>query len=316
MPPSQRTGGGFRLPHDDDAAPIAPIFLGGTGRSGKTLVRWMLSSHPRIVVSRRTEMWPRFAGRFGDLGRPENLQRCLDAMLARKQIAELQPDVERLRTDLAQGTPTYARLFALIHEQYAERSGKQRWGDQSAGVESFAEEIFTAYPGARMIHMVRDPRDAYVALLDKGLRRTGAVGRATASWMSSVGLAERNAARHPESYRIVRYEDLVAAPLDAMRAVCGFLGETFDPAIVRMEGAHRYDALRAASPDGIPVSTAYVGGYRGTIAPADLAFIQRAAATPMASLGYAADPVRLSTFDRLRGAVTWPVSRARMGAAT
>jgi len=315
MPPSQRTGGGFRLPHDGDAASTAPIFLGGTGRSGKTLVRWMLSSHPRIVVSRRTEMWPRFSGRFGDLSSPENLERCLDAMLARKQIAGLEPDVERLRRDFALGAPTYARLFALIHEQYAERNGKPRWGDQSAGVESFAEEILTSYPGARMIHMVRDPRDTYVALLDKGLRRAGAVGRATASWLSSVGLAERHAARHPESYRIIRYEDLVAAPGDTMRALCGFLAEAFDPAMVRMEGAHRYDALRAASPDGIPVSTAYVGAYRDQIEPADLAFIQRAASAPMGSFGYAPDDVQLSTFDRLRGAVTWPVSRARMGAA-
>jgi sulfotransferase family protein len=303
------------LPHDGDAGSTAPIFLGGTGRSGKTLVRWMLSAHPRMILSRRSEMWPRFAGRFGDLRSPENFERCLDAMLARAQIAGLEPDVERLRRDFAQGAPTYAQLFALVHEQYAHRNGKPRWGDQSAGVERFAEEILTAYPGARMIHMVRDPRDTYVALLDKGLRRAGAVGRATSSWLSSVEVAARHVARHPESYRIVRYEDLVAEPSETVRALCGFLGETFEPAMVRMEGIHRYDALRAASPEQIPVSRAHVGEYRGRIEPADLVFIQRAAAAPMASLGYAADVVRLSAIDRLRGAVTWPVSRARMGAA-
>jgi hypothetical protein len=72
-----------------DAAPAGPIFIGGTSRSGKTLMRWMLSSHPRIVVTRRTEMWTRFYGRFGDLTEPANLERCLRAMLERRQIADL-----------------------------------------------------------------------------------------------------------------------------------------------------------------------------------------------------------------------------------
>ena len=80
-----------------------PSSSAGSSRSGKTLMRWILSSHPRIAVSRRTEMWPRFHGRFGDLANTKNLERCLDAMLERKQIAALAPDVDRLRRDFRHG---------------------------------------------------------------------------------------------------------------------------------------------------------------------------------------------------------------------
>jgi len=291
-----------------------PIFVGGAGRSGKTLVRWMLSSHPRIVVTRRTEMWPRFYERFGDLGRDENLERCLHAMLEREHIARLEPDPERLRSDFRRGDPTYPRLFALVHEQHMERCGKSRWGDQTAMIERFADEILAAYPGARVIHLVRDPRDRFEALLGRGPRRPGAVGHATAGWLLSASLAERNLARYPDSYTVVRYETLVAHPEETLRELCAFLGEDFHPAMLRLDAARRYEEDRAASADGSPISTAYVGRYRHGIGRGDLAFIQTFAGRRMRALGYTPDPIRLSARERIRYAtVGWPVGVTRLG---
>ena len=291
-----------------------PIFVGGAARSGKTLVRWMLSSHPRIVVTRRTEMWPRFYGRFGDLGRDENLERCLSAMIEREHIARLEPNLDALRRDFRLGERTYARLFALVHERYAERCGKARWGDQTAIIERFAEKILAAYPGAKVIHLVRDPRDRFEALLGRGPRRPGAVGHATAGWLLSASLAERNLARYPDSYRVVRYETLVTAPEVTVRELCAFLGEAFDPAMLRMDAARRYEEERAASADGIPISTGYVGRYRQGIGRVDLAFIQAFAGRRMRALGYPPDPIRLSAGERIRyAAVDWPVGLTRLG---
>ena len=59
----------------DNHVSAGPIFIGGLSFSGKTTLRLMLSSHPVIVLSRRTYMWQRFYGRYGDLRRPENLER-------------------------------------------------------------------------------------------------------------------------------------------------------------------------------------------------------------------------------------------------
>jgi hypothetical protein len=293
---------------------LGPIFIGGAARSGKTLLRWLLSSHPRIAVSRRTEMWPRFSGRYGDLGRSENLERCLRAMLARKQVAALEPDLDRLRKDFLGGAPTYARLFALIHEQYAERSGKPRWGDQTGLIERFADELMTAYPGARLIQMVRDPRDRYVAVRDRATRRPGALGRAMSEWLSSVGLAHRNAERHPGSCTIVRYEDLATRPEETIRELCAFLRETFEPKMLRMEGVRRYDPERARTRDGSPISTAHVGTYRGEIDRSEIAFIQAVAGRAMRGLGYRMDPIRLSPAERFRYVtVGWPTNLTRLG---
>lgn len=288
-----------------------PIFLGGAARSGKTLMRWILSS--RIAVSRRTDMWPRFAGRFGDLGRPENLERCLGAMLRRKQIAQLDPDLDQLRGDFRLGPPTYPRLFALIHEQYAERREKDRWGDQTEFIERFADPLMTAYPGARLIHMIRDPRDRHEALLSRGMRGPGHVGTFTAAWVASAVVTRRNAERYPGSYLVVRYEDLVTRTEETVRNVCAFIGERFDPAMLRMDGVRRYDGERARTADGSPISAEHVGRYH-LVRRRDLAFIQAVAGARMQELGYVGAPIRLTPAERVRGALEWPVGFVQLGA--
>ena len=104
-------------------------------------------------------MWPRYYGRYGDLGRPEQLERCLADMLKSKHIRALEPDPARIRQEFRQGEPTYGRLFALFQEHFAERQGKARWGDQLGFVERYVDPIFAAYPEARLIHMIRDQRE-------------------------------------------------------------------------------------------------------------------------------------------------------------
>lgn len=101
-----------------------PIFIGGLANTGKTELRLMLEAHPHLCFTRRTYMWTRFYERFGDLGRPENLEKCLTAMLAHEPIRQLQPDLARIRAEFAQASPTYARLFGLFHAHHAVRMGK------------------------------------------------------------------------------------------------------------------------------------------------------------------------------------------------
>jgi hypothetical protein len=295
-----------------DAAPEGPIYIGGASRSGKTLMRWILSSHSRIVVTRRTEMWTRFSGRFGDLGDPENLERCIDAMLRRRHIADLQPHLSRLRRDFLAGAPTYGRLFALVHQQHAERSGKPRWGDQTADVWRYTGRILVEDRRARFLHLIRDPRDRFGAILERRPRRFGVIGQETAAWLASASAAARNRDRYPGRYEVVRYEDLVLRPQGTMRGVCAFLGEEFEPAMLRMDGVKRYDTVRAASESGSAVSTAFVGQHRSAVGGDDVEFIQSIATRLMLAFNYPPEPTRLTPLERVRYAARWPANIARM----
>lgn len=201
-----------------------PIYIGGLSYSGKTQLRLLLMERPDILITRRTYMWPRYAWRFGDLGRDENLARCLDVMLASPGIRALEPDREHIERAFRAGSPTYARLFALFHAQHAHRRDVRRWGDQLGGIERYAVPILDADPTARIIHMVRDPRARLAELRHAG-RRPGVAGWETRQWRRSARLALDHREQYPGRYRVVRYEGLREDTERIMREVWVFLGE-------------------------------------------------------------------------------------------
>ena len=258
-----------------------PIFVGGLDRSGKTPLCKMLGRHPRLAFTRRTYLWTRFYNRYGDLTQPENLERCLQAMQKQSAIQALQLDMERIRREFGQGPATYARLFELIHRQNAERLGKPRWGDQLGLVERFAETIFAAYPAAKMIHMVRDPRDRFAAA--KMARQPGwKAGWSVARWQYSARLAELNRRRFPERYLVLRYESLVQDPQKNLATICDFLGETFDPCMLKPENRSEEDPDEREDPQV------------GHISMGEVAFVQLIAAKDMRRLEYGLEPVQFS----------------------
>jgi hypothetical protein len=294
-----------------------PIFIGGLAGSGKTLMRLMLSSHPNIAMSRRTYMWTRFYNRYGDLSRPDHFERCLTAMLAHKSIQVLKPDPERIRREFWQGPATYARLFALFHTHYAEQMGKPRWGDQLGLVERFAGPIFAAFPAAKMIHMIRDPRDGYEISTTRSRHRPGKVGWATARWLYSASLMKRNQRQYPDRYKVVRYETLVSQPEETLREVCAFLDEEFMPAMLTLENAIRFGDEEDHHPDGLPESHATVTtpdkGASNVMSKREIAFTQRYAGRDMLALGYPLEPTPLSLRDRAWFyLVDWPANWAGM----
>jgi len=291
----------------DRAPERAPIFVGGLDRCGKTLMRLSLSAHPNIAMSRRTYMWNYFYNRYGNLKERANFERCLAAMLRHKPMGMLGPDAERIRREFWQGEPSYACLFALFHAHYAERAGKSRWGDQLGLIERYADPIFAAYPGARMIHMVRHPCDQYADSTAPADRRAGKAGAAAARWLSSIALAERNQRRYPGSYKVVRYESLASQREATLRDVCGFVGEVFVPAMVTLEGSMRFgeDRGHGSQPSPAPVS----------LSPRQAAFIEHYAARQMATLGYQPQLAGLTSRDRLAATlIDWPANLARAAA--
>ena len=329
-------------PTASDGGPApGPIYVGGLDRSGKTTLAGFLTSHPNIdIPDVGSNLWTYFYRRFGDLDRPANLERCLDAMLGYRHIAILQPDPDRIRHELTAGPPTYARLFSLVHAHHAEREGKARWGTQTGLVERYAAEIRAAYPGVRIIHMIRDPRDRYEAARALWPDGKGQAGGATARWIYSTRLARRHVRHNPGGYLVVRFEDLVQRTEETLRAVCDFLGETFHHEMLGMPAAPdrraRLAARLGAPTTGAatasmavqsatqavatthpapqpPLSGAFVGRFRGRVPAEDVAFIQLHAGRLMRAYGYSPVPLAWETREWARFLTcTWPDQAGRM----
>ncbi|HET6380044.1 MAG TPA: sulfotransferase [candidate division Zixibacteria bacterium] len=279
-----------------------PIFVGGLDRTGTSLMYALLASHPDVAMSRRTNWWTYFYDRFGDLRDDKNLDRCLSVMARYRRHRKLEPDFEQLRRDFVGGQRTYGRLFALLKEQHAERLGRPRWGDKSLHTERYADLVLREFADARILHMVRDPRDRYASVIRRWKRVRGGVGAGTAAWLASVRLAERNTSNHPERYRIVRYEDLVTDPEGVVRDLCRFLDLPFVPAMLGLEGDAAFGATMNSSYGAIPsgtITAASVGRFRGVLRPDEIAFMQARAGREMERLGYALEPVPFTGAARL-----------------
>lgn len=293
-----------------------PVFIGGVSGSGKAHLRLILSSHPRIAITRRTYMWTRFYDRYGDIRQPRNFERCLAAMLSHKHTSVLRPDPDRIREDFWQGEPTYARLFALFHAHFAEQVGKPRWGDQLGFVEQYADAIFSAYEGAQIIHLIRNPYERYQAAIVRLRHRTGKVGQAMAAWLHSVGLAKRNERLYPDQYKVVRYEALCTDVERTVRDICSFLGEDFVPEMLARKDAPRLaaddDEVEEESNLNTPVS-APGANARTTISKREIAFVQTCAGKAMADCGYELHSPQLALYERLLFyTIDLPINLARM----
>jgi len=293
-----------------------PIFIGGPDRSGKTLLRLALSIQPNIAITKRTDLWTRFYNRYGDLNRGDNFERCLSAILAYKHVRALQPDAGRLRADFQQGDPTYARLFGLIYQQYSEKVGKPRWGDQSEGVERYADPIFAAYPSAKLIQLVRDPLDRYGASKSRRKNGKGKLGAATARWLDSVDLAVRNRQRYPDRCLLVQYEALVTHPDVTLSEVCSFLGEEYSPDMLLIGHTPTYAEEIILPEHGVAENyflTQFVGNYYLNLSAAEIAFIQGFAGREIQASGYPLRQVRMSPSEWFSYcAWLWPTNVLRM----
>lgn len=276
----------------DAARPERPIFILGCPRSGTTLLRVMLNAHPRIAIPPETRfLIPAYLRRrrFGGLrtrAQRERLARfVLDRPLSRFSRLEVPADEVRARMDKA---ASLGAALAAPFAAYAERLGKARWGDKRPFYYSFVDELDRLYPDAQFVHVVRDGRACAASLkrppFDYGSER------AMVTWLNAVYSCRRAGERlGPERYHEVRYEDLVADPETSLRAMCGFLGEEFDPAMLAPEevvdlvvpaGFEQHGQIKAG------VNAASVAKWRTELGAGEIATMESVGGDWLRTFGY------------------------------
>jgi hypothetical protein len=268
-----------------------PIFLAGSDRSGVGLLGDILDGHPDVAISRRINFWTFYAGRYGSLEVTENLDRCLEDMWRFRRVTDLGIDLDDVkRRFLDRGDISYGGLFSAIGDCHAMARGKAAWGEKSLNSERHADVIFDSFPEARMVHVLRDPRDRHVSVMShRGGKRAGVLGT-TAVSVDSERRAARNARRYGSRYMVLRYEDLVSSPETHLTAVCDLIGVPYLPSLI---------AGGSPDGDGIVMHAGSVGRYAEDATPFHVAMIERLSRNGMRRRGYPLDRPELSTPQRL-----------------
>lgn len=266
----------------------------------------MLSSHPNIAICRRTYFWTKFYKRYGDLSKSENFECCLTDIFAQRSMRFLNLDLEKIRIEYWRGPLTYGHLFAVIYRQYAEQLGRKRWGDQLAFVEHYSEDIFTAYPAAKIIQMVREPGQRYQESMDAYSKVKGRLGWDVARWQYSADLAMEYQDRYPHGYKVVRYELFMDDQENTLKEICAFVGEDYLPSMLEMQDAMRFNDGDDKISD---VSKGDGKGNNRIFSNRDRAFVQSYARQSMLQLGYPIKTIYFSLGERLvYSVVDYPIN--------
>ncbi len=290
----------------------SPIFIVGANRSGTTLLRLILNAHPNLAI-------PEEVVYFGSSLAGVPIDRWRDPGLSKEAYTSFvmqfldnncQPlgDIDRdelLDMILEEGPADFRRPYQCVLEAWAGRQGKSRWGEKTPGNLFYADIIHEMFPDARFIHLVRDPRAGVSSMLGTSFFPNdvvfNALGRAKFMTEGRV-LLERHV---PAEQRfLLRYEDIVAAPEPTIRALCDFLGEAFEPAMMDFhEDASRFMKKEAATDFNAaatrPISADMRDKWRSKLDTADIAKIQAVCRRPMAEYGYELEPATLAFRDRL-----------------
>jgi hypothetical protein len=311
-------------------APVdRPLFVVGYPRSGTTMLRLMLHSHPRIAIPYETSFLLaayRHRRRFGKLTDPANQRKLADFIVDRSEgkfdLLGLERSAARER--ILAAPPTLGSALAAVYSAYAERHGKPRWGDKRPSYVRWMDELLRLFPDAQFINIVRDGRDCIASLLDMPWY-TKDIYYWAAEWNAAIDTAARAQARMPAgSFCQLRYEDLVVSPEPQLRRLCDFLGETYHPA---MSEPNRL-ATEIVPPSKTwhgrtrtPVTTDRIGTWASRLEPWQVAVCESAMGQRLRSLGYETSGApRPALAHRLRSARAAvrphlsPVKRAVLGA--
>jgi Sulfotransferase family len=247
--------------------------------SGTTLLRLMLDSHPNIGIPGETGFM-----------RAYNAHQFIPFKWSGRNWAKrLGWSREELDRELA---AFYERLFM----RYLETHGKRRWGEKTPLHTFHVDDMARLYPEAVFVGIVRHPGGEVASTMS---RFAHSFGRAVQHYQRYTKECVRQAARHPDRFVVLRYEDLVLQPERALRELLEWLGEPWSDQVL---SHHTIQGARGGKPvvEGgnradEPIDTTRITKWTQTLSAAHRAKVKRRLGPLGEFLGYSmTDPEALA----------------------
>ncbi len=271
------------------------FFIVGTPRSGTTLLQSLIMQSPGVTVPPETQFFDVVYAQervLGPIGSDSGWDNAVQVVINRNNQNEFPADGHELSERLSRPGPrTHARLLSDWLDLCGESNNATIIGEKSPSHAHHVGLILSMFESARIIQIVRDPRD--VAISHHELwNRTHL--QAAVRWR----LDQQQAIRHAKSsyadrFRLVKYEDLIEKPEQTMRGLAEFLDIEFVPNMT--DPSQRQDTGFASREKHKlqtleKLTSSRIGRYRGKLSRREISIVQAFCAPQMTKLGYELEP--------------------------
>jgi hypothetical protein len=238
-----------------------PVFLVGAERSGTTVLRLMLDSHPQITWCFEFEY-------------------AVDLISKEGKFPDLSIYYEWLETHrIFQATNfeidrnlSYPQLINSFLQQRRDLTKKPIVG---ATVHRHFDKLLDVWSDARFIHILRDGRD--VARSCIGMGWAGNVWAGVERWIESELLWQQLQAKlSPDRYLNITYEELISDPCKTLKKVCDFIDVPYNEAMLNYYRHTTYDLPDAS----------YIGQWRRKMSKQEIRLVESRIASMLEERGY------------------------------
>lgn len=232
-----------------------PIVVGGCHRSGTSLVRRVLDSHPRIYCGPEVKFFRDFYGDYiDDPIRHVRFMESVRAILPEDDLFEI-----------------LGSAFIEMHERAATRAMKPRWADKAPENVVFLEDWERLLGDEWLfLHVVRNPLDTLSSIEEWQFPVSIPAGLDARIdlYLNYLEAGRAFGRANPDRYILLVYETLVSDPVTTVRTLMSELGEQFHArqlainGLAHQEGLEDPKARRASS-----IHSGSLGRWREVLEP-------------------------------------------------
>lgn len=209
-----------------------PIFIGGAGRSGTTLLRVILDSHSQIACGPELKVSTTIAAMW------YNFQTKFKSVLNEYYLNE--NDINKI----------FAEMILSLLEKFRQKENKPRIAEKSPNNVMIFSHLHKIFPESPLIHVIRDGRDVITSLLTmdwvdpngKPVPYTRDIKLAAQYWHDTVrtGINFKNYSESNSKYYYqLKYEEMVTSPEDTLKSLFEFINESWEEQVLSFHEKNR-----------------------------------------------------------------------------
>jgi len=289
----------------------SPVFICGHPKSGTSLLRSVLDSHPEIIVypeetgffrrylpnaegktlEKKLELADRYLIHIFEWNQahpPEHQAGFPDRDYSNIPFKAVQ---QELRALVAERFQHEGDMLSAAMLAFGKVTGKlvpesKYWLEKTPYNERFARQIFQMWPDARCIHVVRDPRDNYVSYRKK--HPDWSATFFSQSWEDSTRLGLRNAQEFgKDRYWLLTYEEFVKEPEKILENLRAFLNISDSEALRQpTRDGRKWTGNSMWAEQFTQISSSPVGRWVDTLKPEEVSAIQGITRRGFRAMGY------------------------------